>query len=93
MTSDWLPFDVGNSSDGLLYKKLNAASSVYAHTMCARIVLCCHLDGQVSGISAKAVSCGAILIGTAVVDIMRLAKLTDLLLCLLLPSNSSDHLP
>lgn len=59
--------------------------------ICAQIVHGCHLDGQVSGISAKAVSCCAILIGAAVLDIMRLAKLTDLLLCLLLPSNSSDH--
>lgn len=32
MTSDWLPFDIGNSSDGLLYKKLNSASLVYAHS-------------------------------------------------------------
>lgn len=79
----------------------DAAGAAKAHSRRLKcvlrpIVLRCHSDGQMSGISARAISRGLILITTAVANIRRLTELTDLLLYLfvlwlLLKWNSWDR--
>lgn len=106
LTRDWLQIAAAVQKQlvyfcvALIANKMLCAQCPTCHAwniQYAWIAMCCHSCGQVSRISARVVSRGLFfLIAAAMGDIMGLAKLTDLLLCLFVhclphPSNSWDH--